>query len=169
MLRATLAQSKLERRTDQQREPKRLTGEIMKRKYANILLTLICLLGLGVAAKAQTRGKIVVTLPFEFVVSGKALPAGTYTVSRFADDKSEGLILSSYENRTSVFVHPVEIENASADKPQVSFERVGEQHFLTRIQTSYDVYNIPVSRSAIMEAAERSHDTGSASGSSLSK
>jgi hypothetical protein len=150
MLRATLAQLKLKRRTDQQREPKRLTGEIMKKKYATILLTLICLLGLGVGATAQTRGKIVVTLPFEFVVSGKTLPAGTYTLSRFADDKSEGLILSSYENRTSVFVHPVEIENAFADKPQVSFERVGEQHFLTRIQTSYDIYNIRVSRSAIM-------------------
>jgi hypothetical protein len=126
MSRATLAQLKLKRRTDQQREPKRLTGEIMKKKYATILLTLICLLGLGVAATAQTRGKIVVTLPFEFVVSGKTLPAGTYTVSRFADDKSEGPILRSYENRASVFVRPVEIEHASADKPQVSFERVGE-------------------------------------------
>ncbi len=138
----------------------------MKKKYASLLLTLICLLGLGVAAKAETRREIVVTLPFEFVVSGKTLPAGTYTVSRFSDDKFGGLILSSFENRTSVFVHPVEIESASADKPQVSFERVGEQHFLTRIQTANDVYNIHVSRLAIMEAAARPHDSGSTSGSS---
>ena len=55
----------------------------MKKKYARILLTLVGLLGLGVAAKAQIRGEIVVTLPFEFVVSGKTLPAGTYTLSRF--------------------------------------------------------------------------------------
>src|SRR5260370_29288978 len=41
MLNATLAESKLEHRTDQQREPKRLTGEIMKKKYACILLTLV--------------------------------------------------------------------------------------------------------------------------------
>jgi hypothetical protein len=165
MLNGTLAESKLECRADQ-REPKRFKGEIMRKKYASLLLTLICLLGLGAAAKAQIRSEIVVTLPFEFVVSGKTLPAGTYTVSRFADDKFDGLILSSHENRTSVFVHPVEIENTSADKPQVSFERVGEQHFLTRIQTAYDVYNIPVSRSAIMEAAARAHDSGSASASS---
>jgi hypothetical protein len=165
MLNGTLAESKLECRADQ-REPKRFKGEIMRKKYASLLLTLICLLGLGAAAKAQIRSEIVVTLPFEFVVSGKTLPAGTYTVSRFADDKFDGLILSSHENRTSVFVHPVEIENTSADKPQVSFERVGEQHFLTRIQTAYDVYNIPVSRSAIMEAAARAQDSGSASASS---
>jgi len=166
MLNATPAESKLERRTDQQEEPKRLTGEIMKKKYASILLTLTCLLGLGVAAKAQIRGEIIVTLPFEFVVGGKTLPAGTYTLSRFSDDKFEGLILSSYENRTSVFVHPIEIESAHADKPSVSFERVREQHFLSRIQTANDVYNIPLSRSVITEATARPHDNGSASGSS---
>ncbi len=138
----------------------------MKKKYATILVAIICFLGLGVAAKAQTRNEIVVTLPFEFVVSGKTLPAGTYTVSRFADDKFEGLILSSYENRTSVFVHPVEIESASGDKPQLNFERVGGQNFLSRIQTTKDVYNIPVSRSVIVEAVARSRDNGSASGSS---
>ena len=138
----------------------------MKKKYSTILVAIICTLGLGVAAKAQARNEIVVTLPFEFVVSGKTLPAGTYTVSRRADDRFEGLILSSYENRTSVFVHPVEIESASADKPQLSFERVGGQNFLSRIQTTNDIYNIPVSRSVIVEAAARSRDNGSASGSS---
>jgi hypothetical protein len=87
-----------------------------------------------VAAKAESRNEIVVTLPFEFVVGGKTLPARAYRVSRLADDRFEVLILSSYENRISVFVHPVEIESASADKPHLSFERVGEQYFLRRIQ-----------------------------------
>jgi hypothetical protein len=166
MLEATLGQSKLERGTDRQQKLKRLKGEIVKKKYATVLIAFICFLVLSVAAAAQTRNEIVVTLPFEFVVSGKTLPAGTYTVSRFADDKFEGLILSSYENRTSVFVHPVEIGSASADKPQLSFERVGGQNFLSRIQTTNDVYNIPVSRSVIVEAVARSRDNGSASGSS---
>jgi len=136
------------------------------KKYASILFTLICLLGVGVAAQAQIRSEIVVTLPFEFVISGKTLPAGTYTVSRFSDDKNGGVILSNRETGKSVFVHPIEAEDIYAEKPQVSFERVGELHFLTRIQTSHDVYKIPVSRSEILEAAARSHDNGSASASS---
>ncbi len=141
-------------------------GEIMKKKYASILAAILCFLGLGVAAKAEIRHEIVVTLPFEFVVGGKTLPAGTYRVSRISDDRFEGLILSSYENRISVFVHPVEIESVSADKPHLRFERVGEQHFLSRIQTTDDVYNLPVSRSLITEAAGKSRDNGSTSGSS---
>jgi hypothetical protein len=157
----------------------------MKRKYATIVFTLICILGLSVAAKAQTRGQIVetqpfgdwvvgggdqivVTLPFEFVVSGKTLPAGKYKVIRVSVDKSDGLILSSYENRTSVIVHPIEIESTRPHKPNVSFERVGEQHFLSTIETTHNIYTISVSRSAIMEATQRSHDGAPVSGSSRS-
>jgi len=140
----------------------------MKKRYASMLLTLICVLGLGVAAKAQYRGEVVVTIPFEFVASGKTLPAGTYTVSRFSHDKNDGVvILSNRETGKSVFVHnTIETEDTSADNPQLSVDRVGELHFLSRIQTASDVYNIPVSRSEIREAAARPHDNGSASGSS---
>jgi hypothetical protein len=169
MLKATPAQSKLGRGTNQQREPKRLTGEIMKMKLASVLLTLICLLGLSAAARADIRGQIRVTLPFEFVVDGEKLPAGTYTLSTFSDDKFDGLILSNHDHRIGVFVHPIEIEGTSADKPQVSFRRVGGQLFLTRIQTAYDVYNIPVPRSVIMHFADRSHGNGTASERSSGK
>src|SRR6201981_3071736 len=168
-VKASLAQSKLGRGTDQQQEPKRLTGEIMKMKFASVLLTLICLLGLSAAARAYIRGQIRVTLPFEFVVDGEKFPAGTYTLSTFSDDKFDGLILSNHDHRISVFVHPVEIEGASADKPQVSFRRVGGQLFLTRIQTAYDVYNIPVPRSVIMHFADGSHGNGTASETSSGK
>jgi hypothetical protein len=136
------------------------------KRYASILLTIVFVLGLGVTAKAEIRNEIVVTLPFAFVVSGKTLPAGTYRVSRFSDDKDTGLLFSSRENRTGVFVHALEIENARVGGPSVSFEQIGGQHFLTRIQTPDDAYNIPVPRSAILEMATRSHDSGSTSGSS---
>jgi len=138
-------------------------GEIVKNKYASTLLTLMGVLGLGTAAKAEIQGEIKVNLPFEFVVDGKTLPAGTYTFSRFGNDKHEGLILSNYDSRTSVFVLPVEVESASGDKPEVSFQRVGDQLFLRSIRTSDDIYNIPAPRSAIAEAAVRSHEKNTSS------
>jgi hypothetical protein len=138
----------------------------MKMKFASVLVTLIGLIGLSAAARAEIRGQIRVTLPFEFVVDGETLPAGTYTLSTFSDDKFDGLILSDRDHGVSVFLHPVEIEGASADKPQVGFQRVGNQLFLTRIQTAYDVYNIPVPRAVIMQFANRSHGNGTASESS---
>jgi len=122
----------------------------VKKKYTSILLALIGFLGMGTAAKAEIRRALEVTVPFEFVVDGRTLPAGTYTVSRFADDKHGGLILSNHESRTSVFV----------------LQRVGEQLFLSSIRTLQDVYDIAVPRSAMLEAAGRSHgNTGSSDSS----
>jgi hypothetical protein len=136
----------------------------MKKKFASIVLTLTGVLGLGVAARATTQAEIVVTLPFEFVVSGKTLPAGTYKVRQIFDDKLEGLLLSN--DHTSVFVYPITVGSASSDKPQVSFDRVGEQRFLSSIRTASDVYSIPVPRAAIMEATARQLRQNSTAGTS---
>jgi hypothetical protein len=140
-------------------------GEFMK-KYARFLVAITFFIGLSMAANAEIRGEIVVTLPFGFVVGGKTLPAGTYRVSRLSGEKFDGLVLTSYDKHTSVFVRPNEIESASPDKPKVSFQRVGDQNFLSTVQTTWDVYRFPVPRSAIMEAAARSGNNASTSGSS---
>jgi hypothetical protein len=63
------------------------------KKYARILVAVAFLLGLGVTANAELQAEIVVTLPFEFVVGGKTLPAGTYTVKRFSQQPFDALYL----------------------------------------------------------------------------
>jgi hypothetical protein len=138
----------------------------MKNKYLTILLAVLCFAGMGITAAAQGRDLIVVTLPFPSVAGGKMLPAGKYIVSRVSDDKLEGLILSSYDTHTSIIVHPIDVEDASEDNPQVSFTRVAGQNFLSSIRTVYDIYNLPLPRPAIMEAAIRSHQHTHASESS---
>jgi hypothetical protein len=125
----------------------------MKAKYASILLTLLCVLGLSVTTKAQIRDRVVVTMPFAFTVDGQTFPAGKYILSSYSTNRFNGLILSNLENHTSVIVHPVEVEGANAEKVGVSFEQVGEQHVLSQIQTSEAVYNFKVVRSVVMEAA----------------
>jgi hypothetical protein len=138
----------------------------MKEQYLRILLAVLCFAGMGITAAAQGRDLIVVTLPFPSVVSGKMLPAGKYIVRRVSDNKLEGLILSSYDIHLSIIVHPIDVEDASEDNPQVSFTKVAGQNFLTSIRTAYDIYNLPWSRPAIMEAAIRSHQHTHASESS---
>jgi len=135
------------------------------KQYARILIAVILLSGLGVAAQAESRTEIVVTLPFEFVASGKTFPAGTYTAGRLTDTGRGGLRLTNRATGASVFVLPDEVESAYANKPKVIFKQVGNQHFLSAIQTADEVYYIPVYRSIILEAAAKPHGTISASGS----
>jgi hypothetical protein len=145
-----------------------LRGKYM-RKYARILVAVTFLLGFSVAANAEIRGEVVVKLPFAFVASGVRLPAGTYTVKRFSQQPFDTLMLTSDNKRTSVFIHPAEMEDASDEKPKMSFHRVGEQHFLSAIETADYVYNCTVSRSLLLEAAAKQRDVVPASASGGSK
>ncbi len=138
----------------------------MRKLYLRIAVALVSFAGLGITAKAQVVDQVVVTIPFQFVVAGKTLPAGTYRVNRVSDDRWAGLIFSSFENRASAIVHPIEVESTPDGKAHLSFETAGDEHFLSKIETADNVFTIPVSRAAILLASEKSHTNGS-SGSSV--
>jgi hypothetical protein len=134
-------------------------------KYARVIVAVIFLFGLSVAANAEIRREAVVTLPFGFVVGGEVLPAGQYTISRLLPGPFDVLLLTSTINGTSVFVNPVEIEEAATYKPSLRFHKVGGQNFLSSIETADYVYNFSVSPSAVLEAAAKQHNTTAVSGS----
>ena len=139
------------------------------KNYAKSLAAVTFLLGFSVAANAEIRPLIAVRLPFAFVANGKTLPAGSYTVKRFSQQPFDALMLTSDNSGTSVFVLPTEMEGASDAKPKVRFRKVGEQHFLSAIQTEDYVYNFSVPRSEILEAAAKQPGTVSPSASGGSK
>ena len=136
------------------------------KKYVRVLATITFCFGIGVAAKAEMRDDIVMTLPFGFEAGEATLPAGTYKVSRISNDISGPLLLTSYDNGTSVFVLPTGREGTSEDKPHLTFQQVGAERFLNTIQTASETYCIPVSHSAVMEAAAKSHTSGEVSAAS---
>ena len=122
------------------------------KKYAKILVAIVFILGLGGAAKAESQDGVIVKLPFKFVVGQKTLPAGTYTVRNVSGDPSGILMITSHETSKSVFVLPYVSESASTGKPDLEFQRGGDEHFLSSIHTALRNYHIPVSQSALTEA-----------------
>src|SRR6202011_3982615 len=111
-------------------------GEMMRKQCLRILIALIGVASLGMAARGQVSDEIQVNIPYEFVVAGKTLPAGTYRVNRLGDAYSETVVLSSVDNRARVMVLSTSVEGTRADKPEVSFEQVDGQHFLSKIETA---------------------------------
>src|SRR6266446_2041422 len=84
----------------------------MKMSYFTVVLTLTCLLGLGLGAHAQDAGRVVVKVPFEFVAGGKTLPAGIYTIGRLSPAIHPALLIDNKD--TGAFaecslVFPMEI------------------------------------------------------------
>src|SRR4029077_12379400 len=105
----------------------------MKRQYLRILLAILGFAVMGGTGKAQELDQITVTVPFQFVVAGKTLPAGTYEGHRVsaAGDRFTGLVLKNVDDRVSAIVLPVEVESTRGGA-KLSFDQVGDRHFLTR-------------------------------------
>lgn len=134
----------------------------MIKQCLRILCVLIAMAGFGVVAHGQTVDRIDVKIPREFVVNGKTLPPGDYTVSRVFESSVGVIVLSSYENRVGVVVMPAESESSPSEKVYIRLDQIGDQYFLTMIQTGEHLFSIPVSRKAKMEAAQKSQGTATA-------
>jgi hypothetical protein len=115
--------------------------------------------------QAQVLDQIEVNIPYQFVVAGKTLPAGTYRVKRVGVTDPRLLIVNSLETRATAIIHSTWVENNDADKNEVSFVQVGDEHFLSKIETPNHLFSISVSRSEILEGAANSQNGSSASGS----
>jgi hypothetical protein len=62
-----------------------------------------------------------------------------------------------------MFVLPYASESNVTSKTVLSFERVGDQHFLSTIQTEATVYRVHVSDSSVKESLAKSSDSASSS------
>jgi hypothetical protein len=140
----------------------------MKKHLVRLAIAFLGFSALAIAAKAQVPDQLVINIPYEFVVAGKTLPPGTYRVNRVSDLNENELVLTSFENRAGALVISTEVEDARVYKPSFTFEEIGGQHFLTKIETADHVFAIPLSKSAALEAAMKSHQgsTGSAASGS---
>ena len=116
----------------------------MRKSYLAIVLTLTCLLGLGISARAQDADKMAVNVPFDFVAGGETLPAGTYSVCRVSPEAHPALFIHGYDN--SVFLFPIVLDGVPANHADLSFEHVGDKYFLSKVEILAGVYAIRLPR-----------------------
>jgi len=114
-----------------------MEGEIMNRKLIAIL-SAGCLLALlaVVPAQAQLPGEpIRVTIPFDFIVRGRTLPAGKYLIRRIGDTPDGLTVYNINSHQHALFEsEPVEKERAPK-RGEVVFHEYGDTYFLAEIWT----------------------------------
>jgi hypothetical protein len=139
----------------------------MKTISIRLLTASFALAAFAVASQAQAIDQIIVNVPYEFVVGGKTLPAGTYRVNRISTSSIGELSITGTENHAGVLLVSSDVASTNEDKPAVSFEKVGDQHFLSKIETAEHIFTIPVSSKSapIVAKNQSSPSTSSSSGS----
>ena len=138
----------------------------MKTIYVRMLSAFFGLAALAAATRAQAIDQITVNVPYDFVVSGKTLPAGAYRVKRANDRDNHVLAITSLENGGGVLLLSSVVSPTREEKPALGFEVVGDQHFLNRVETADHIFTIPVSTKATQLVAMKKQTTPSASSSS---
>ena len=133
----------------------------MKKSYFTIILTITCLLVGGNTAIAQEASKVMATIPFDFVVGVKTMPAGTYTVSRVSSGRS-GLIIRSLDE--GAIVLPIAVDQPSAEPAELTFEHVGDKYFLNKVETPAVVFTIAIPRTMTRLAQVKIDGTASFAG-----
>ena len=136
----------------------------MKKSYVTAVLMLMCLLGAGISARAQSTDAVVVNVPFEFVAGGATLPAGAYRVSRLSPGVNQEIVLNDY-NKGGALLLSLAFEDGSAGKPALTFEHVRDKYFLTTIKTLRGVFTMPASRETAMLDNANSPSPRTSSGS----
>jgi len=113
---------------------------------------LSALLGLGLLLVATSAfSQTVVSkanIPFNFIVTGKTLPAGDYTITKL-DLATTNLAIRSADMQTQMIVHPNRCEALSAPtQSKLVFHRYGDRYFLAQIWSSGNVsgHELPTSQ-----------------------
>ena len=137
----------------------------MRKQYSTVLFTLICICGLALGAHAQTKRLVVAKVPYNFVIGGHVLPAGTYEVSRTSVIGGPvELEISSYESGASTFLIPTFFDDLRTGHAQFTFKHAGDKYFLSGIETPSGTYAIAVPNSAIRVAQMEQEGSATSSG-----
>jgi hypothetical protein len=108
----------------------------MKRQLLSAFMLIGFIMAATFAAPAQTARRIVIKVPFDFMVGKKSLPAGTYTIKQLTRDNDKVLLVQSADARTAQVVATNQVErNVESEVAQLDFHRYGDTYFLFRVWT----------------------------------
>jgi hypothetical protein len=139
----------------------------MKKQIMMTLLSLAVVTVLAASSYAQSGRRMTVHIPFDFVVSGKQLPAGDYSVRRVSKDSETTLLIQSKDGRRIATV----FTNSGSREPQraeLRFRQHGESYFLSEVSVpgTAGVREVPRSKSEdkrVRELIEQAKADGDAS------
>jgi hypothetical protein len=108
---------------------------MMKKRVFCVMATCCFLAVVAATAHAQMPGTAMrATIPFDFIVRGRTLPAGDYEVRRINDEPA-GLRIQNVHNYDDVALFETEAVEARKipNRGEIVFQRYGDRYFLSEV------------------------------------
>ncbi len=119
------------------------------KKQMLIVVALLTLIGMtAAAAQAQSSASVRATIPFEFKVADKIMPAGEYVI-REVNPSSDAVTLQIASRRgdASVMVRTTAMQTNGAQRSALVFNRYGNHYFFSTVAIEGLAYSWQAPRS----------------------
>jgi len=108
-----------------------------KQALKNFTMLGLLLMVTAVSVAAQSERSKVTNIPFNFIVGGKTLPAGEYTVEPNRRDYDKVWLVQSRDGHASaLFITMPARASETQEKTKLVFHKYGDQYFLSQIWTA---------------------------------
>ena len=114
----------------------------MKRITATALFTLAALVTAG-GALAQGRA-VRATVPFDFTIGDKLLPAGNYEITKVSSGAIE---IQNRDRHVAVFAATTYDSHESRDGSKLVFDKYGDRYFLSEVLCQPSAINVDLAPS----------------------
>jgi hypothetical protein len=128
------------------------------KKTAYTMIALLVLVGsMAVTANAQNDGRsLVATIPFQFNVGDKTLPAGEYSISQVNPSSDRAVLqLRSKDGRSAVMIQMNNAIGPASEHARLVFNRYGSQYYFAAAWIDGDAIGLQAPQSRSERATER--------------
>jgi hypothetical protein len=109
-----------------------------KQALKNVPMLSLLLILTSVSVAAQSERSKPTKIPFSFIVGGKTLPAGEYTVGPNRRDSDNVWLVQSRDGQAALFTTMPVRASETQEKTKFVFHKYGDQYFLSQIWTVGD-------------------------------
>jgi hypothetical protein len=103
---------------------------------ALVMASVMALTGIASTRVAQAQEPLVIRIPFDFVVGGKTLPAGEYSVNTSGPERTL-LLIDRQDPSASIFMGSNAIvASEPKSESKLVFNRYGDRYFLSQVWTA---------------------------------
>lgn len=128
--------------------------EFLKGFTMLVLIMTLALAAAVVSANGQSANRMVVNIPFEFVVGGESMRSGEYSVNNATTDGS-AILIQSADAKSSAIRLTNAVQEKARTKSRLVFHRYGQRYFLAEVWKGGDSTGRQLLKSRQERAIER--------------
>ena len=128
-----------------------MKSNLLKAFTMLMLLVILSLASAVASAQTQAANKVVATIPFEFSVGYKTMPAGEYSVQVVATAGDALMIKSADSSVSALRLSEATSREKEPSHARLIFNRYGDKYFLSEVWNGVD----PIGRRLIKSGDER--------------